>query len=129
LEHKGIYTEAIMKMPESAEITMPREANMGSDGKISIKYSIEVKTHYPIVDLNWDGNLDTMLRMLGVDISDPNNPNNPNNPNFQGGGALEIHGNVDASAFGTAFYPANRKVNWNLGFNKLNVERPPEENT
>jgi len=126
LEHKGIYTEAVMKMPENAEISVPREANMNSDTKISIKYSIEVKTHYPVVDLNWDGNLDSLLKLLGIDTTNLNDPNNPNNPANGGGGALEIQGNVDASGFGTAFHLANKKVNWSQTFNKLNVERPPD---
>lgn len=126
LEHKGLYTECVMKMPENAEITVPREHNMSSDSKISVKYSIEVKTHYPVIDLNWDGNLDSMLKLLGLGevLDDPNNPNNPNNPNFTG--AIELTGNVEASAFGTGFQLANKKVNWSLGFNKLNVERPPD---
>ena len=115
LEHKGIYVEAVMKMPEGTEITIPRENNMSSESKISLKYSIEVKTHYPVIDLNWDGNLNSLLTILGID---------PNDPNLNSG-VIEIGNNIEANSFGTAYFPANKRVNWKWNINKLNVEILP----
>lgn len=108
IEHKGIYVEAVLKLPEGTEIKMPREHNMSSDTSKSVKYSVEVKTHYPIVDLNWDGNLDTLKKFLGVIPGDPLEDST-------------FHRNVEANSFGTAFFLANKRVQWNNYITGLNL--------
>ena len=108
IEHKGIYVEAVLKLPENAEIKMPRDHNMSSDTSKSIKYSVEVKTYYPIVDLNWDGNLDSLKKLLGITPTDPLQDST-------------FHKNIDPNSFGTSFFLANKKVQWTNYINGLNL--------
>ena len=113
-EYKGVFIEAMLKMPEGQDITMPREQNLSNDSKRSIKYTIEVKSHYPIFDLNWDGNLDSLLVMLG--INDPGGSSGP----------IVVNGNVEPGGFGSSVYLANKRVYWNLHMNNLTIEENPE---
>lgn len=114
-QYKGIFIEAVLKMPEGQDLTIPREQNLSSDSKKSVKYTAEVKTHYPVIDLNWDGNLDSLLAMLGITDPGPGNT-----------GAITVSGNTEPNGFGSSVQLANKRVYWNQYFNRLNFE--DEEN-
>lgn len=116
-QYKGIFIEAVLKMPEGQDLTVPREQNLSSDSKKSVKYTVEVKTHYPVIDLNWDGNLDSLLAMLGLTDPGAGNTN-----------AITVSGNTEPNGFGSSVQLANKRVFWNQYFNRLNIEDESTEN-
>lgn len=116
-QYKGIFIEAVLKMPEGQDLTIPREQNLSSDSKKSVKYTVEVKTHYPVIDLNWDGNLDSLLAMLGLTDPGASNTN-----------AITVSGNTEPNGFGSSVQLANKRVYWNQYFNRLNIESEDTEN-
>lgn len=88
-DHRGICIKGIMQQPEGIEMTIPRESNMASDNKIAIKYSFEVKSVFPAMDLGDNGSLASMQALLSgkENISAP-------------------------GVFGTHFFLANKRVQW-----------------
>ena len=78
-----------MQQPEGVEMTIPRESNMSSDNKIAIKYSFEVKSVFPAIDLGDNGSLASMQALLS--------------------GKEKI---TAPGVFGTHFFLANKRVQW-----------------
>lgn len=94
--HRGIYIEAVFALPEGQEITMPREQDISSDTTIELKFSLEVKSFYPAIDLGYGGSLEKFQRLIGGEefITKP-------------------------GVYGTQFHMANKRVNWTLQFHRL----------
>lgn len=95
-QHRGIYIEAVFALPEGQDITMPREHDLASDSDISIKFSLEVKSFYPAIDLGYNGSLSEFKKILNGEefITKP-------------------------GVYGTQFYLANKRVNWKLNFEQI----------
>jgi len=95
-QHRGIYIEAVFALPEGKEITMPREHDLSSDSTLSIKFTCEVKSFYPAIDLGYNGSLKEFQKLVNGEefIKKP-------------------------GVFGTQFHLANKRVNWDLKFNRL----------
>lgn len=50
----GMKIEAFFKLPSDSGIDIPREINLSSDNTITIKFSLEVNTYYPIFNVSTD---------------------------------------------------------------------------
>lgn len=54
ISYFGIKVDAFFKFPTDSGIEIPREINLGSDNTITMKFSLEVITFYPIFGINTD---------------------------------------------------------------------------
>jgi len=54
ISYFGLKIDAFFKLPTDTGIELPREINLGSDGTISMKFSLEINTYYPIFEVNTD---------------------------------------------------------------------------
>lgn len=95
-QHRGIYVEAVFALPEGQEITMPRDHDLGSDSLITIKFSVEVKSFYPAIDLGYKGSLKEFEKL----VTGEQNITKP-------------------GVFGTQFFLANKRVNWEINYHRL----------
>jgi hypothetical protein len=50
ISYFGLKIDAYFKLPSDEGIDIPREINLGSDDKITMKFTLEVQTYYPIFD-------------------------------------------------------------------------------
>ena len=48
ISYYGLKIDAFFKLPASTGVEIPREINLGSDNTISMKFSLDVETYYPI---------------------------------------------------------------------------------
>lgn len=51
ISYFGMKIDAFFKLPTDGGIDIPREINLGSDNTISIKFSLEINTYYPVFTL------------------------------------------------------------------------------
>lgn len=95
-QYKGIFIESYFALPEGKEITMPREHDLTSESLITIKFPIEVKSYYPAIDLGYNGSLAEFEKLVNGEqfITKP-------------------------GVFGTHFFMANKRVNWQLNFHRM----------
>jgi hypothetical protein len=54
VEYFGMKIDAFFKLPSESGIEIPREINLASDNKITIKFTLEVRTYYPVFDVMSD---------------------------------------------------------------------------
>ena len=54
ISYFGIKIDAFFKLPSEGGIEIPREINLSSDNTITMKFSIEVNTYYPVFNTNSD---------------------------------------------------------------------------
>jgi hypothetical protein len=54
ISYFGMKIDAFFKLPNDSGIEVPREINMTSDTRITMKFSLEVHTFYPIFDISSD---------------------------------------------------------------------------
>ena len=48
ISYFGMKIDAFFKLPSESGIDVPRETNLGSDNTITIKFSLEISTYYPV---------------------------------------------------------------------------------
>jgi len=51
ISYFGMKIDAFFRLPADSGIDIPREINLGSDNTITIKFSLEVQTYYPVFTL------------------------------------------------------------------------------
>jgi hypothetical protein len=54
ISYFGIKIDAHFKLPSESGIDIPREINLASDNTMTIKFSLEINTYYPIFDIMTD---------------------------------------------------------------------------
>ena len=54
VEYFGMKIDAFFKLPSESGIEIPREINLASDNKITIKFTLEVRTFYPVFNVMSD---------------------------------------------------------------------------
>ena len=54
ISYFGIKIDAFFKLPSDAGIEIPREINLASDNTITMKFTVEVNTYYPVFNTNSD---------------------------------------------------------------------------
>jgi len=50
ISYFGLKLDAFFKLPSDSGIELPREINLTSDGSITMKFSLEIQTYYPVFD-------------------------------------------------------------------------------
>lgn len=104
-EHRGIYIEAQFALPDGTDVEIPRELDLGTDNNKSIKFSVDVKSYYPAIDLGYNGSLNEFKKLI------------------QGEEFITKPG-----VFGTKFHLANKKVNWNVNLHRVHKDDLYQEN-
>jgi hypothetical protein len=54
VDYFGMAIDAVMVLPDNQTIEIPREIDMGSDTNKLLKFSLDVKSYYPIFQINVD---------------------------------------------------------------------------
>lgn len=54
ISYFGMKVDAFFKLPSDSGVEIPREINLGSDNTISMKFTLEVATYYPVFEVNTD---------------------------------------------------------------------------
>ena len=54
ISYFGIKIDAFFKLPSDGGIEIPREINLASDNTITMKFTVEVNTYYPVFNTNSD---------------------------------------------------------------------------
>jgi len=54
IDYFGMKIDAFFKLPTDSGIEIPREINLSSDNTITIKFSLEINTYYPVFDVMSD---------------------------------------------------------------------------
>jgi hypothetical protein len=54
ISYFGLKIDAHFKLPSDSGIEIPREVNLASDNTITIKFSVEINTYYPVFDVMTD---------------------------------------------------------------------------
>jgi len=54
MDYYGLQIDAVLLLPDDQSIEIPREIDMGSDTRKVMKFSINVKSYYPIFKINVD---------------------------------------------------------------------------
>jgi len=96
-QHRGIYIEAVFAMPEGTDIEIPRDHDLSSDSTLTMKFTLEVKSYYPAIDLGYNGSLKEFQKILEGE-------------NFI----------TKPGVFGTHFFMANKRVNWSNRIHDFN---------
>lgn len=52
ISYFGMKIDSFFKLPSETGIEIPREVNLASDNTISMKFTLDVNTYYPIFDIN-----------------------------------------------------------------------------
>lgn len=52
ISYFGLKIDAFFKLPSESGIDIPREINLGSEDTITMKFSVEINTYYPIFNVN-----------------------------------------------------------------------------
>jgi len=79
ISYFGIKIDAFFKLPADLGIEIPRETNLGTDNTITIKFSLEVSTHYPVFSILTDdyeicdNDSEIDWNFLGIERPDPSN--------------------------------------------------------
>lgn len=50
INYFGLKIDAFFKLPPDSGIELPREINLGSDNNITMKFTLEIHTYYPVFD-------------------------------------------------------------------------------
>lgn len=53
-DYYGLKMDAVLTLPDDKSIEIPREVTMDSDRKNKIKFSLEIRTYYPIFNIDSD---------------------------------------------------------------------------
>ncbi len=123
IDYFGIKIDAILSLPDDKTIEIPRDLSMETERKKSIKFSLEVKTYYPIFRISSDdlmvcdndGDLDWEYLGIPQPTNDFNNSIKGYNAAFN---QLNIKGGLSGSTTIEGMTEI-RRVYWNNFYHEL----------